>query len=118
MSTRTLILIMTIIGLLGSAPLVYGSGRHKNPPPVTNITNNTFILEDCYVGGANIALDQIKQDWHTIATQWGIGLGHSCDETGAGIGIAKKYNDILYNGSVGYDEINKGQVGVGINGRF
>jgi len=117
MTIKDLAGIFLILGLLGWALIANAGGR--KPPVINNYhTHNTYVLEDCYVGGANVALDQIEQDWHTNDAQWGFGFGLSCDETGAGFGMAQKYNGVMYNGSVGYDEINKTQVGIGINGRF
>lgn len=89
--------------------------RHESPD--INISIPSFG-SDCAVGGREPAADQIKADWHTNKAQWGVGMGYSCSSSGIAAGLAKKYDDILFTGSMGYDDLNKGAIGVGINGRF
>lgn len=115
MNIKKLMIVMIAI-LFVSAPFAIASGRG----PVTNnyTTENTYVLDDCFVGGANVAMDNIHPDKSAKKNQIGVGIGHSCNEFGGAIGYARREGDILWSGSAAYDDINKEQVGGAMNWSF
>ena len=87
-------------GLRGKAGL--------NGSSVTNTTNGTAL---------GIAISQLHFDWGTKSLQGGVGVGSYDGKDAVSIGIGKRVDRLLINGSVGR-EGNKYGYGLGLNFHF
>ena len=108
-------LILTIIWTHGHA-----SGNYDPPAPppvVTTINTTTLVTSTDTTGVASaIAAGQCQFDW-THSWQGCAALGNFDSNSAAAFGLGKRYNKVLFNGTVSLEE---GEVGVGasVNWKF
>jgi len=116
---------LIIIFLLIPFGLVFANGNHTttppppSPPPVVTTTTATTTLITSYeaAGVASaIAAGQCQFDW-THSWQGCAAVGTYDGNGAAAFGIGKRYNEVLFNGTVSIEE---GEIGLGgsVNWKF
>ena len=124
------LLIISVICLVMVSAKAYAGGWHHDHEPdvyateiteVTNVTELTNITNHTTEQADGVALaianGQLNFDFATNDYQAGIGLGSFDGEDAVSVGIGKRLNGVLLNGSIGR-EGNKYGYGIGANWRF
>lgn len=127
MKTVTLLAIIALMLAFSALPFaVQAGGRHNEHETsettvVSDITiNQTLtqrITEEAKGNAISLAAAQHSFDMSTFAPQWSIGAASSGDSDAISFAIGKRFNNVLINGSIGYEDGEKGY-GVGITGTF
>jgi len=105
---KTLFIIGTTMLLLVSAK-VHAHDHHHDTKSETINVNSGIAL--------GIAASQIYADWSTQKTQLGIGTGMYKDDNAIAVGLGKRFNKVLINGSISTNG-NDTAFGAGLNFRF
>ena len=79
--------------------------------------NNIIINESSSGAALAISISQLNFDWSTKKSQAGIGVGTFDNQSAVSFGAAKRFGDVLVNGSFGIEGSKVGY-GAGINFRF
>lgn len=114
---------MKYLSLLLLIPAItYAGGNHghseESSTIINNTTNITYKTTSTVSGMAlGLAASQHNFDLSTYAYQWSIGAAYYDNEDAISFALGKRINNILINGSIGYENGTRG-AGIGVNGRF
>ena len=113
--------LLTTILLLITTSLVLASGDDYDPPepppPVVTTTNTETVLITEYKSegvASAIAAGQCQFDW-THSWQGCAAFGTFDGNDAAAFGIGKRYDEILFNGTVSIEE---GELGIGASANW
>ena len=125
MKTTGMIAIITIMLAFSALPFaVKAGGQHHEDSETTVVSNVTVnqtlsqkITEQAKGVALSLAAAQHSFDTSTFAPQWSVGAASYGDSDAISIAIGKRFNNVLINGSIGYEDGERGY-GVGITGTF
>jgi len=105
--------IISIVLLLLMSLAAYGSDNHRGHHDVVKetVTNNYYDSKGI---ASAISAAQCHFDNGSIHLQLCAGAGYSDNQEAATFGIAKKYNDFLFNGTITTED-NHTTFGFGVN---
>lgn len=103
-----------LVALLTLPFLVEASRYHVE---VTEVIEQTIVNEETSGVALSIAASQHHFDYGTHSWQGSVGVGYFDSEQAISGALAKRFNDVLLNGSIGRESDNTG-VGFGVNVRF
>ena len=109
--------LLTTILLLITTSLVLADGDYYDPPepPVITTTETPLILSSDNEGVASaIAAGQCQFDW-THSWQGCAAFGTFDGNDAAAFGIGKRYDEILFNGTISIEE---GELGIGASANW
>ena len=81
------------------------------------VPRETIVNVDSQGAALAISTSQLNFDWSTKKMQAGIGVGNFDNQSAVSFGAAKRFGDVLVNGSFGLEGSKVGY-GAGINFRF
>lgn len=120
---RMKILLITLLLITGS---VFADKKHHdhNPPTVVNVTEVTEVTEvtnitqsDTEGVASAIAAGQCQFDW-TYSWQGCAAVGAYDGNSAAAFGVGKRYNEVLFNGTVSVEDGGEVGVGASVNWKF
>lgn len=116
---KLLIFFSILFVLLLMVNIAYPSEKHHHDVAVQDAPIETTIINNESANGAAlaIAMSQLSFDWSTKSYQAGIGLGSFNGNDAISLGIGKRVDRMLINGSIGR-EGNKYGYGFGVSFHF
>lgn len=105
-------LLITLLFISGS---VFADESYPPPPVVTTTTTTTTVISSDNEGVASaIAAGQCQFDW-THSWQGCVAVGSFDSNSAAAFGLGKRYDEILFNGTV---SLESGELGIGASANW
>jgi len=112
---------LLLLALFPISALAGGSHTHETTVNVTNVypTQSVSQTVSTKVSGValGIATSQLVFDAGTSKTQISAGIGSFDDSDALAVGIGKKIDNLMLNGSIGFEDGKKGY-GAGVSFKF
>jgi hypothetical protein len=108
---------MRYIILLLFANTAFGDNPHTSVIIEKSVIEQTIKKEVSRGAALGIATGQHQFSAATDAYQWSIGAGRYDGSDALSVGIGKRFDNLLINGSIGQEDGKTG-AGIGVSGKF